>query len=192
MTHLPTSHNVFLSGHPVKFNMSADKFLDNGNAFSGHECAEDGADSDSIKFMKNCEGQDNGCCQAAEVKRGFDHFVVLFQNLRKVPRENVGRNNGKHAVVGEADAETHQKKSGDKIQDVQWQEIWQGVNPGIVNVEHFSKSDSDYKGEQITGAKGMSQDHQCDNKQCLENIVPGSEGEHWESLIKDQRYRRDC
>lgn len=27
--------------------MSADKFLNNGNAFSGHECAEDGADSDS-------------------------------------------------------------------------------------------------------------------------------------------------
>ena len=68
----------FSSGHAVELDMSADKFLNDGNCFSGQECTEDSAGSNSVESVKDTEGQKNRCCQAGKVESGFDHFVFFL------------------------------------------------------------------------------------------------------------------
>ena len=67
----------FSSGHAVEFHVFADKFLNDGNCFSGQECTEDSAGAYSVKSMKDAERQKDSCCQAGEIKGGFDYFVFF-------------------------------------------------------------------------------------------------------------------
>lgn len=105
--------------------------------------------------------------------------------------ESVCRDDRKHAVVCKADTETHQSKSCDKVYCVQRQCVWQCLKPCVVDVEHFTETDSDYEGKKVARAEGTFQDHQCDDKQCLENIVPCSKCEEWKSCAENKRYRGD-
>ena len=82
-------------------------------------------------------------------------------------------------------------KSCDKVYCVQRQCVWQCLKPCVVDVEHFTETDSDYEGKKVARAEGTFQDHQCDDKQCLENIVPCSKCEEWKSCAENKRYRGD-
>lgn len=68
------------------------------------------------------------------------------------------------------------------------QGVWQSLDPCVVYVDHFSKSDSDYEGEQVAGTEGALQNHQCKDEQGLEYIVPCTEAEYRKSGAEDQRY----
>ena len=94
-----------VSGETIEFHMSADEFLDERDTFSSQECTEDSADPYSIEAVQDHKGQNNGRCQTAEIKSGFDLFVILFQDLRQVAWENISRDDRQHAVVSKADTE---------------------------------------------------------------------------------------
>ena len=143
--------------------MFTDEFLNDGNCPSCQKCTEDSAYSDSIKSVKDCKGQ--------------------------ITWENICRNDWKHAVVGEADAKTHQKKTCEKIQNIQRLCIWQMLNPEIVYINHFTEPNANYKGKQVACTKGTFQNHQSDHKQCLENIIPCTETKYWKGNIKNKWYR---
>lgn len=34
--------------------------------------------ADSVKFVKDCKGQNDSRCQAAKVESGFDFFIILL------------------------------------------------------------------------------------------------------------------
>ena len=81
------------------------------DCFSGQECTEDGADSNAIKAMQDRKRQDNSRGQTAEIKRSLDGFIIPFKIARTRSRGKIsGWNDQEHAVVGEADAEAHQRK----------------------------------------------------------------------------------
>lgn len=71
------------------------------------------------------------------------------------------------------------------------QGVRQSLDPCVVYVDHFSKSDSDYEGEQVAGTEGALQNHQCKDEHGLEHIVPCAEAEYREGGAEDQRYRRN-
>lgn len=137
-----------VSGETIEFHMSADEFLDERDTFSCQKCTEDSTNTDSIEAMQDHKGQNNGCCQTAEIKSGFDLFVILFQDLRQVAWENISWDNRQHAVVREADTEAYEQKSGSKIQNIQWQSARQHLKPCIVYIDHFSEAKSDHEGKQ--------------------------------------------
>lgn len=60
-----------------------------------------------------------------------------------------------------------------------------------MDIEHFTETDSNYEGKKVARAEGTFQDHQCDDKQCLKNIVPCSKSEEWKSCAENKRYRGD-
>ena len=68
------------------------------------------------------------------------------------------------------------------------QGVRQRLDPCVVYVDHFSKSDPDYEREKVAGAERTLEDHQCNDKQCLENIIPCSETEHREGDVKYKRH----
>ena len=110
-----------------------------------YKSTEESSDADSVKMVKDYKGQDYGRCQTGEIKGCLDLVILFMQKFRQIPRKNIGRDNRQQAVVGEADAEAHQKKSGEKADHIQRQNIWQQGNPGIVYIDHFSESDADNK-----------------------------------------------
>ena len=69
----------------IKLNMFTDEFLNDGNCPSCQKCTEDSAYSDFIKSVKDCKGQNDCCCQTAEVKSGFDHFIMFPEELEYYP-----------------------------------------------------------------------------------------------------------
>ena len=188
MAHAASRKDHSLFGQTVEINMFFHEFLNQSNGSSCHECTEESTDADSIKMMKNQKGKKHGRCQTGEVKHGLDPFILLVQKLGQITRKNIGRGDRQQAVVGEADAETHQKKASEKVDDIQWQHVRQHHNPGIVHVDHLSESESDDKGKQIAGTERTLQNHQGDDKQRLENIVPRSETEDRKSRAEDERH----
>ena len=68
------------------------------------------------------------------------------------------------------------RKPEKKIDDIQWQGVWQCQKARhCVRRSFFPKSDSDYEGEQVAGTEGALQNHQCKDEQGLEYIVPCTE-----------------
>lgn len=172
--------------------MISNEFLNQRYGSSRHKSTEESSDADSIKMVKDYKGQDYGRCQTGEIKGCLDLVILFMQKFRQIPRKNIGRDNRQQAVVGEADAEAHQKKSGEKADHIQRQNIWQQGNPGIVYIDHFSESDADNKRKQIAGTEGTLQDHQGDDKQRLKDIVPRSETENWKRCAEDERHGGNC
>ena len=172
--------------------MISNEFLNQRYGSSRHKSTEESSDADSIKMVKDYKGQDYGRCQTGEIKGCLDLVILFMQKFRQIPRKNIGRDNRQQAVVGEADAEAHQKKSGEKADHIQQQNIWQQGNPGIVYIDHFSESDADNKRKQIAGTERTLQDHQGDDKQRLKDIVPRSETENWKRCAEDERHGGNC
>ena len=164
MSYISSQHHAFLSRQPIKLYMFTYKLLNNRNCFSSQKCAKDCADSDPIKSVENYQWQNNCCRQTAQIKASFDQFIFLFQDFRQVPWKNICRNNRKHAVVGKADTEAHQEKSYDKVKHIQWQRVWQCLNPDVVNIDHFSKYDSYHERKQVSRTERPFQNHQCNHK----------------------------
>ena len=77
VAYISSNYNMFSSSHAVKFHMSVEELLNKGNAFSCYECAEDSTEADSVESVEDRKGQDNGGCQAGEVKSSFDDFVFF-------------------------------------------------------------------------------------------------------------------
>lgn len=138
--------------------MISNEFLNQSNGSSCHKGTEESTDADSIKMMKDQKGKKYGRYQTGEVERCLDPVVLFVQQFRQIARKNIGRDNRQHG------------------------------NPGIVYVDHFSESDTDHKGKQIAWTERTLQNHQCDDKQCLENIVPRSETEDRKSRAEDERH----
>ena len=132
MAHLFSRHYHFFFRQTVKFYMISNEFLNQRYGSSRHKSTEESSDADSVKMVKDYKGQDYGRCQTGEIKGCLDLVILFMQKFRQLPRKNIGRDNRQQAVVGEADAEAHQKKSGEKADHIQRQNIWQQGNPGIV------------------------------------------------------------
>lgn len=115
MPNTPSNYHAPIPSYPIKLDMLIEEFFDDGNAFAGEEGAEDGADADSVESVKDGEGKDDRGWQAAEVEGGFDHFIFLLCDLGEIAREGVRRDDGQHAVVGQADAEADEDKSCDEV-----------------------------------------------------------------------------
>ena len=80
--------------------------------------------TDSVKDGEGLtRDEDYGRCQTGEIKGCLDLVILFMQKFRQIPRKNIGRDNRQQAVVGEADAEAHQKKSGEKADHIQRQNI---------------------------------------------------------------------
>ena len=94
--------------------MISNEFLNQRYGSSRHKSTEESSDADSVKMVKDYKGQDYGRCQTGEIKGCLDLVILFMQKFRQIPRKNIGRDNRQQAVVGEADAEAHQKKSGEK------------------------------------------------------------------------------
>ena len=168
--------------------MISNEFLNQRYGSSRHKSTEESSDADSVKMVKDYKGQDYGRCQTGEIKGCLDLVILFMQKFRQIPRKNIGRDNRQQAVVGEADAKTHQKKTCEKIQNIQRLCIWQMLNPEIVYINHFTEPNANYKGKQVACTKGTFQNHQSNHKQCLENIIPCSETEHREGDVKYKRH----
>ena len=188
MAHFFSRRYHIFGGQTVKFHVISNKLLNQSNGSSCHERTEESTDADSIKMMKDCKRQNHSRCEAGEIKGCLDLVILFMQKFRQIPRKNIGRDNRQQAVVGETDAEAHQKKSGEKADYIQRQNVRQQGNPGIVHVDHFSKSDADNKRKQIAGTERTLQNHQCDDEQRLKDIVPRSETEKRKRGAEDERH----
>lgn len=161
--HTPSSNHMPIPNHPIKFDVLIEEFFDDGNAFAGEAGAKDGPDADAVESVEDGEGQDDRCWQAAEVEGGFDHFIFFLRDLGEIAREGVRRDDRQHAVVGKADAEADENEACDKVQGMKNQSIRQRLKPCVVDVDHFSESQSDYERKDVAWTERFLQHHQCDD-----------------------------
>lgn len=151
--HTSSNYHMTIPSHPIKLHVFIEEFFDDGNAFAGEEGTEDGANADAVESVEDGEGQDDRGWQAAEVEGSFDYLVFLSRDLGEIAGEGIRRDDGQHAVVGQADTEADQDESCDEIQAVHRQGVWQRLDPRIVDVNHFTESQSDYEREEIAGTE---------------------------------------
>lgn len=140
MPHTSSHYHTPIPGHPIKLRVFIEEFFDDGNAFAGEECAEDGADADAVESVEDGEGKDDCRWQTAEVEGGFDYLVFLSRDLGEVAREGVRWDDGQHAVICQADTEADQDESCDKVQGMKNQGVWQRLKPYVVDIDHFTES----------------------------------------------------
>ena len=189
--HTSSNYHTPIPSHSIKLDMLIEEFFDDGNAFAGEEGTEDGANADAVESVEDGEGQDDRGWQAAEVEGSFDHLVFFSCDLGEIAGEGIRRDDGQHAVVGQADTEADQDESCDEIQAVHRQGVWQRLDPRIVDVNHFTESQSDYEREEIAGTERLLQHHQCDDQQGLKNVIPCTETEEWKRRAEDERHGRN-
>ena len=189
--HTSSNYHTPIPSYPIKLDMFIEEFFDDGNAFAGEEGTEDGANADAVESVEDGEGQDDRGWQAAEVEGGLDHLVFFSCDLGEIAGESIRWDDGQHAVVGQADTEADQDESCDEIQAVHRQGIRQRLKPCVVDVDHFTESQSDYERKEVAGTERFLQHHQCDDQQGLKNVIPCTETEEWKRRAEDERHGRN-
>ena len=76
-----------------------------------------------------------------------------MRDLGEIAREGIRRDDRKHAVVCQADAEADQDKSCDKVQGMKNQSVRQHLNPCVVEIDHLAEAQSDDERKKVTGTE---------------------------------------
>ena len=101
------------------------------------------------------EGHAGGNKKTGYVKGDLDFGIRLFNDLGEVSWKQVGWDDRKFAAVGKGDTEAEDQVACHKVEYPEGNGKRQGVDPDLMNIYHFSESETGYKAEQVAWNKAF-------------------------------------
>ena len=101
------------------------------------------------------EGHAGGNKKAGYVKSNLDFGVRLFNDLGEISWKQVCWDDREFAAVGKGDTEAEYQVACHKVKYPKGNGKRQSIDPDLMDIDHFSESETCYKAEQVAGNKAF-------------------------------------